>query len=131
MDSAQLESFKKRLESRREALVAEGDVEIVPERGNDDTARRPDEDAQPLAEMSQVIASSRNRARTKELRDIADALGRLAEDPEGFGFCEECDDPIPPKRLELMPYATLCITCQGARENDALPGKRRHLTDYK
>lgn len=131
MNPTQLEAFKARLENRREELLAEGDIEIVPERGADDTARRPDEDAQPLAEMNQVIASSRNRARAQELTNIAQALGRIAKDPEDFGVCEGCDDPIPTKRLELMPYATLCITCQGAQENDALPGKRRHLTDYK
>jgi DnaK suppressor protein len=33
-----------------------------------------------------------------------------------YGLCEECGDPIPPKRLEVVPYARLCVTCQGQAE---------------
>ena len=123
--------FRRLLLDKRAALVAEGDVELVPEAADDNTARRPDEDAAPLAEMNQVIASNRNRVRTQQLEQIAEALQRLEDDPDDFGFCEDCGDEIPPRRLELMPWVTLCIPCQETRERDGSPIGRKHLTDYK
>jgi len=89
-----------------------------------------DEDAAPLSEMNQVIASNRNRQRAQRLELIAEALERLREDPESFGLCEVCDDPIPKKRLELMPWVVMCIRCQEKAEAD-LPRGRRHITDYR
>ncbi len=115
------------LRDRREALRAEGDLEIAAEV---DTARKVDDDAAPLAEMAKVIASNRNRARAEELEQIDAALGRLADDPEDFGRCEQCDEPIGMRRVELMPWVRWCIDCQQVREADR-PGARRHLTDYR
>jgi DnaK suppressor protein len=89
-----------------------------------------DEDAQPLAEMSQTIASSRNRERTVELRLVAAALKRMEDAPESFGLCVECDEPISAKRLELRPYVELCVECQ--QEHDPARGvARKSLTDYR
>ncbi len=34
-------------------------------------------------------------------------------------FCEECGEPIPPRRLEVMPFAKHCIGCQEANENNS------------
>ena len=33
-----------------------------------------------------------------------------------FGRCTECEEPIPEKRLELMPYVELCVECQQATD---------------
>ncbi len=54
------------------------------------------------------------------LDDIAQvdrALDRLANG--SYGLCDDCGQPIPPKRLEARPTATLCVTCQGKREAQA------------
>jgi DnaK suppressor protein len=51
------------------------------------------------------------------LDDIAQvdrALDRLANG--SYGLCSDCGQPIPPKRLEARPTATLCVSCQGKRE---------------
>ena len=42
--------------------------------------------------------------------------GCCPDDPDEYGLCEECGDPIAPRRLQLMPHATLCTECQGARD---------------
>lgn len=127
MDAAARARIEARLRAQRDALRAEGDLEIAAEI---DTARKVDDDAAPLAEMAKVIASNRNRARAEELAQIEAALLRLADDPEDFGVCEQCEEPIPTRRLELMPWVRLCIGCQEGREADK-PGARRHLTDYR
>lgn len=131
MTGRDVEKFKGLLLQRQAELRAEGDVELVPENAGDDTARRVDEDAAPLAEMNQVIASKRNLERTRQLEAISEALDLIADDPDEYGVCEDCSDPIKRRRLELMPWVTLCIRCAERQERADDPGRRRHLTDYK
>jgi DnaK suppressor protein len=131
MDVRAIERHRRRLVELRDQLRREGDVEIEPVRDGEDPTEKVDEDAAPLTEMRQVIASNRNRARAQQLQAIAEALKRLDEDPEGLGQCESCDEPIPARRLELQPWARLCIACQSEKEADAAPGSRKHLTDYR
>ena len=126
----QIEQFRARLQALLTQLGEEGDIRL-------ETLARPggegkvDDDAAPLSEMNQTISSSRNRERTARLHKIQDALDRLREDPEMFGMCEDCEDEIPAPRLELMPWATLCISCQGKSEDGTRDGRRRKLSDYR
>jgi DnaK suppressor protein len=131
MDVRVIERHRRRLVELRDELRREGDLEIEPVRDGEDPTEKVDEDAAPLTEMRQVIASNRNRARARQLQEIAGALKRLDDDPEGFGSCETCDDPIPARRLELQPWARLCIACQSEKEADEAPGSRKHITDYR
>jgi DnaK suppressor protein len=80
--------------------------------------------------MLQILASQQNKKQADELGRIERALRRLAETPGEFGLCEECDEELPFKRLELMPYATLCTECQAARD-PRRGASRKSLTDYK
>jgi DnaK suppressor protein len=124
------ERFRQRLLELKAEILAEGDIDLQPGR-QDATAVGSDEDAQPLTEMSQAIASSRNRNRSGVLARVVAALARLDADPEMFGRCVECEEPIPDKRLELMPYVELCVDCQQATDGPRRPGGRRHLRDFR
>jgi DnaK suppressor protein len=44
------------------------------------------------------------------LRQIDAALKRI--DDGEFGTCLECEEPISPKRLAAVPWATYCLRCQ-------------------
>jgi RNA polymerase-binding transcription factor DksA len=44
------------------------------------------------------------------LTEIERALDRLADG--SYGHCEKCSQAIPPRRLEALPFATLCVPCQ-------------------
>jgi len=130
MNASQRQRFRERLVELRTEILAAGD--IAPEAARQDaTAVGNDEDAQPLAEMSQSIASSRNRNRTGVLSRVVAALARLDEDPASFGLCLECEEPIAAKRLDLLPYVELCVECQQAQDGPVKKGGRRHLTDFK
>lgn len=48
------------------------------------------------------------------LTQVRAALTRL--DNGTYGICAKCGKEINPKRLERLPYATLCIDCQSAQE---------------
>jgi DnaK suppressor protein len=125
-----LERHRKRLLELKAEIVAGGDIELEPGR-QDATAVGSDEDAQPLTEMSQAIASSRNRNRSGVLARVVAALKRLESDPEMFGLCIECEEEIPAKRLDLMPYVELCVDCQQASDGPRSKGTRRHLRDFR
>jgi DnaK suppressor protein len=127
MTPTELAQMRALLQARQAELIALGDLVIEPKSAA--IAERPDEDAQPLTEMSQVIASRRNAERTRELRGISLALRRIHNNPDDYGHCDECDDPIPKGRLELMPGALYCVKCQEARD-PVRGGKRKHLRDF-
>ena len=52
----------------------------------------------------------------ERLYRIDEALRRLYSDPERFGTCERCGREIGMERLEVIPEATLCATCQAEVE---------------
>ena len=49
---------------------------------------------------------------SKQMREVRAALRRFREGT--FGVCEHCEEPIHPKRLLAIPWASLCIQCQEA-----------------
>ena len=129
MTPAELRTVHDALLRAREEVLAAGTLEIAVEDDSPVASSR-DEDDSPLVEMSQVINSSRNRERAERLSQIDEALRRLTEEPEEYGLCEGCGEPIPPRRLALKPFATLCVPCQSAEEKDPHGAKRRKVTDY-
>ena len=56
------------------------------------------------------IFVNRNTLDTKLLREIGDALRRI--DHGHYGVCLECEEPISAKRLDAVPWARFCVTCQ-------------------
>ena len=56
------------------------------------------------------IFLNRNTLDVKLLREISGALRRI--DQGNFGVCLECDEPISPKRLDAVPWARYCVSCQ-------------------
>jgi len=58
------------------------------------------------------IFLNRNTIDVRHLREINDALHRM--DTDQYGICMECDEPISTKRLDAVPWAKYCVTCQEA-----------------
>jgi DnaK suppressor protein len=56
------------------------------------------------------IFLNRNTIDMKLLREITDALQRM--DLGQYGVCMHCEEPISPKRLDAVPWAKYCVTCQ-------------------
>ncbi len=118
------------LQQLRARLLATDPARIEPNRRDPSTSGVADEDAQALSEMLQVLASQRNRGQADLLARIDRALRKIAEQPEEYGVCEECEEPIADRRLDLMPYTLLCAACQGRKE-PRQAATRRKLTDYR
>lgn len=64
------------------------------------------------AQMSneEFVSMSLNGMEYERLRQVNEALDRL--DNGDYGVCQECDEEISPRRLQAVPWAAYCVTCQ-------------------
>ena len=53
---------------------------------------------------------NRNSLEKSLLREVEEALLRVREGV--YGICQECEEPISPKRLQALPWAKFCVRCQ-------------------
>ena len=63
----------------------------------------------PLLHEQFVAISTSGRDRQK-FANIQSALDRWARGE--FGICQECEEEIPLKRLQAIPWASHCVSCQ-------------------
>jgi RNA polymerase-binding transcription factor DksA len=82
------------------------------------------EDQAPLIH-DQFVALRRRGMDRRKLKLINAALGRLERGE--FGICNECGEPIPAKRLKIVPWATCCVPCQDRTDNRDDPGSDEPL----
>ena len=76
------------------------------------------------ADQMEEIQAASERALTvcnldrefNQLRNARAALRRILDG--SFGTCQQCDEEIHPKRLSAVPWATFCIRCQEAVDNN-------------
>lgn len=76
---------------------------LIAERLND-----PMDQVQSRADLDLTVSTFNTHFATK--RAIQTALDLLETDE--YGICQECGEPINPKRLQAIPWTTLCISCQ-------------------
>ncbi|MBL8953581.1 MAG: TraR/DksA C4-type zinc finger protein [Myxococcaceae bacterium] len=128
MNAAQRKAIGKQLADLEKSLEGKMALKLEP---NADEDERADEDEQPLNEMNQAIASSRNRSDAVLLKKVRAALQRLKDDPDDFGNCTDCGDEIVAGRMKAMPWADLCVDCQSKKDKRAAATPtRRNLTDF-
>jgi DnaK suppressor protein len=60
-----------------------------------------------------------------QLRLIEEGLDRL--DSGDYGVCLSCEEPIPPKRLQAVPWARYCVGCQEAGVERKWSAARPHV----
>lgn len=98
------------VEQALEALAAPGSVGL--------------EDQPPLVH-DQFVALRLNTSDRRKLRLIDAALQRI--DRGEFGYCAECGEAIPPKRLQAIPWAMYCVPCQERLDGHRDRGLREPL----
>lgn len=129
MTATQRNQLKKLLLALAKSLSKKDARKLDPNRTSDEESGG-DEDAQPLNEMEQTIASTRNRNDAVLLARVEAALERLDSAPEDFGLCQECEEDIPFPRLKAMPYAEFCVDCQAKHDRPKAGLARKNLTDF-
>jgi DnaK suppressor protein len=68
------------------------------------------------AASERAVAVSNLDRECTQLRNARAALRRIQEG--SFGMCQHCDEDIHPKRLDAAPWATFCLRCQEAADNN-------------
>jgi DnaK suppressor protein len=113
LSKQQVEEFRVMLTDKRDEIVKRAEQTLKQDMTLD-ADDLPDEMDLASSEYLQAF-TFRLRGREKNLLDkIQKALERI--DDGTFGTCEECDEPISPKRLEARPETTLCIRCKEEQE---------------
>jgi len=117
MDKKKIKAYRDRLLEERAALLG-----VVGR--NEDYGREAD------TEATQDPADKASNSYTKELlfsqstndriilTQINEALERM--DDGEYGVCVNCGQEVQPKRLEAVPWARYCITCQDLQERGLL-----------
>ncbi len=110
-----VEKFQVRLEEERERLL--GLIEDYEQELEDARLSESSSDRSP--DPGNAEASSTKLEYAKELsieQNTLDLLGKVERALErvaegSYGSCESCGKSIPMNRLDVLPYATLCIDC--------------------
>jgi DnaK suppressor protein len=110
-----LQKFRELLESKRSAVL-ENAAKTLTDNMVLDPSDLPDE--MDLA-SSEYLQSFEFRLRGREkvyLAKLELALRKI--DDGSFGVCENCEEPISKRRLEVRPETQLCIRCKEDQERD-------------
>jgi DnaK suppressor protein len=67
------------------------------------------------------ISNQLNIRNNNKLDLVVEALKKI--DNKSYGFCEDCGNEIPEKRLLINPYCEVCVDCAEDRENQQLATK--------
>ncbi len=68
------------------------------------------EEDQALNTHEEFLNVRLNRLDWQRLKQVEAALDRLKAGD--YGMCEHCEEPIPVKRLQAIPWAKYCVPCQ-------------------
>ena len=117
MDKKRLDYYKKKLIARREDLLRT--IARTEEEG-----RAADDD--PTVDLADKAANSYTKeflfgmtnSDRSMLAMIDEALKRIKTSE--YGLCANCQEELLPKRLEAVPWAKHCVTCQEKKEQGLL-----------
>ncbi len=117
MAKKQLEAYKKRLLENKKGLAEAYNKNknygrMIEDEGTQDLA-----DKASSAYTKEFLYSLSNTDR-EVLQQVDEALQRIAKG--AYGVCVECEEEIDKKRIEAVPYASHCLSCQGKIEKGLL-----------
>ncbi len=114
MNQKELNTFKDLLLARKDAILKS--IKNTKEEGKDYTTNEVG-DSVDIASNSyerEVLFELTDNER-KQLNDIDFALKKIED--KDFGICSDCGGKISSERLEAVPTATLCISCQTKKDS--------------
>lgn len=112
------EDVRERLLRRRRVLA--GDIRGLENDACGREARPGGDTGNPAGEATdnaeRDVSLGRMESQNREIHEIDEALERVEDGT--FGRCEDCERPLPPERLDAIPYARRCAACQGTHERE-------------
>jgi phage/conjugal plasmid C-4 type zinc finger TraR family protein len=75
--------------------------------------------------MPDVFDQAQEREQLEREAAIRRVLLDAADDQRATGDhdCADCEEPIPPERLAILPGAARCVHCQIIRDRAAVPAR--------
>jgi DnaK suppressor protein len=99
------EKYKRVLEAKRKELLSgSSDLEEI---AIENAAEEFDRLQQ---QLNREVAIRNLDRQSTLLKSVQAALARMEDG--SFGICLRCDEPIPEKRLDALPWAAYCVPCQ-------------------
>lgn len=117
MDKKTLEVYKKKLAEKRRELTRAYLRDKNYGKESDEGGTQDLADKASTSYTKEFLYSLSNNERSV-LQQVEEAIAR-AGDGE-FGVCQECDEPIQKKRLDAVPWARYCLSCQEAVDRGRL-----------
>ncbi len=106
--------FKKKLLEKRTELISIVQKTETYGRELDSAAEAMDIADKASSSYTKEFMFSKSDGDRQFLQEVIDALARV--DNKDFGECSNCDEPVERKRLEAVPWASLCLACQEKTE---------------
>lgn len=69
---------------------------------------------QAMMDLDREVGISLMEMQNRKRQLIEEAIARLADG--AYGVCAECGEEISERRLEAVPFATLCVECRSKQE---------------
>lgn len=110
-----------KIETIKKNLLAERDFLFAKLNGNDlsvDESETPDPVDLAVSNYSKNVLLAVSENDSRQLQMIDEALRRISD--KEYGECQNCGNPIQPKRLEAIPWARYCLACQELVERGLL-----------
>lgn len=109
----EIESIKKALLAKREELLRQQKAQL---------SSLQNEDRYHLADLEEMAPEASDTDSVCELVDLSSgtiseidlALEKIQQG--SYGYCDVCGRPIARERLEVLPFASLCVGCQREKE---------------
>lgn len=105
--------FRELLEERKAKLLGEAG-RTAHDMGDNEAEGFPDPTDRGVMESERNLELRIRDRERKLITKIDEAIGRIEDGT--FGLCEECEEPIGAKRLEVRPVTTFCIRCKEEQE---------------
>jgi len=117
MDKRKQKSYRDHLVSRRDGLFKQvTEAEMSSRERDAESTQDPADMAANAYTKELLISMSANDRRLLGLID--ESLTRI--EAGEYGHCVNCDEAVPEKRLEAVPWARYCVKCQDLQERGLL-----------
>ena len=117
MNSRKMKELRERLEKRRNELLGIKDRMMANNQGvqsESEPTELSNYDNHPAEIATELFQVEFNKGllhhNDNTIREVESAIKKIDEDR--YGICELCGEPIEDQRLEIIPYARLCIDCE-------------------
>jgi DnaK suppressor protein len=111
-----VENFKRKLLEMRRDLLGQVEKKKIYSKEIDEDGIPDSGDVAAYSYSKEVLMGLGENERTK-LRLVEEALAKIDEGI--YGVCERCEEAIPVKRLDLLPFTRYCVQCQSELEKES------------